>query len=242
MVEPDLTEELRGATLGISLLVIVYYLNGAAFLGLLGVRVKQAVARKGSVDQDRALDPRRCEHRVPIGGAKGARDRKLPVLTNDAMNAQHPRQILDPNDAFYNSIGGGDTEVPEWNYSLRGMADRELLAAAAEAGFEAHGLDISEAAAEMCRARGLRAVSGDFLTAETDAPFDVITMWDVIEHLPDPVSFVRRAVEQQRLHSHHRYLLSERDERFDHYGIIGESRPIRTKYKPLYVSVCSIIS
>ncbi|HEX6322383.1 MAG TPA: sigma-54 dependent transcriptional regulator [Vicinamibacterales bacterium] len=38
---------------------------------------------------------------------------------------------------------------------------------------------------------------------------------------------VRRAVEQQRLHSHHRYLLSERDERFDHYGIIGESRPIK---------------
>ncbi|MEX2273157.1 MAG: sigma-54 dependent transcriptional regulator [Vicinamibacterales bacterium] len=38
---------------------------------------------------------------------------------------------------------------------------------------------------------------------------------------------VRRAVEQQRLHHHHRYLLSERDEQFDHYGIIGKSRPIQ---------------
>ena len=26
---------------------------------------------------------------------------------------------LDPNDEFYNSIGGGDVEVPEWNYSFR---------------------------------------------------------------------------------------------------------------------------
>ena len=37
---------------------------------------------------------------------------------------------------------------------------------------------------------------------------------------------VRRAVDQQRLQHHHRYLLSERDERFDHYGIIGRSRAI----------------
>ncbi len=74
-----------------------------------------------------------------------------------------------------------------------GCGNGEFLAAAAEAGFEAHGIDLSEAAAQMCRARGLRAVSGDFLTAALDAPFDAITMWDVIEHLPDPVSFVRRA-------------------------------------------------
>jgi|GEM_PF-2329841 len=79
-----------------------------------------------------------------------------------------------------------------------GCGNGEFLAAAAEAGFEAHGIDISEAAAEMCRARGLRAVSGDFLSAPTEAPFDAITMWDVIEHLPDPVSFVRRAVELLR--------------------------------------------
>jgi DNA-binding NtrC family response regulator len=42
---------------------------------------------------------------------------------------------------------------------------------------------------------------------------------------------VRRAVDQQRLHHHHRYLLSERDEQFDHYGIIGKSRPIQDVIK-----------
>jgi len=74
-----------------------------------------------------------------------------------------------------------------------GCGNGEFLAAASEAGYDAHGIDISEAAAEMCRARGLNAFSGDFLTADTGAPYDAVTMWDVIEHLPDPVGFVRRA-------------------------------------------------
>jgi DNA-binding NtrC family response regulator len=35
---------------------------------------------------------------------------------------------------------------------------------------------------------------------------------------------VRRALEHQRLRTEYRYLVSERDEQFDHYGIIGRSR------------------
>ena len=35
---------------------------------------------------------------------------------------------------------------------------------------------------------------------------------------------VRRALEHQRLRTEHRYLRGERDEQFDHYGIIGRSR------------------
>jgi two-component system, NtrC family, response regulator AtoC len=35
---------------------------------------------------------------------------------------------------------------------------------------------------------------------------------------------VRRALEHQRLRTQHRYLLSEQDEAFDHYGIVGRSR------------------
>jgi DNA-binding NtrC family response regulator len=37
---------------------------------------------------------------------------------------------------------------------------------------------------------------------------------------------VRRALDHQRLTSGYRYLLNERDEQFDHYGIIGRSRAI----------------
>src|SRR2546426_2652175 len=35
---------------------------------------------------------------------------------------------------------------------------------------------------------------------------------------------VRRALDHQRLRTEYRYLLSERDEQFDHYGVIGRSR------------------
>ena len=35
---------------------------------------------------------------------------------------------------------------------------------------------------------------------------------------------VRRALDHQRLRSEYRYMVSERDEQFDHYGIIGRSR------------------
>ena len=38
---------------------------------------------------------------------------------------------------------------------------------------------------------------------------------------------VRRAVELQRLRGQHRYLLSEREEDFNHYGIVGRSRALQ---------------
>ena len=38
---------------------------------------------------------------------------------------------------------------------------------------------------------------------------------------------VSRAVEHQRLHRQHRYLISELDEAFDHYGIVGRSRAMQ---------------
>jgi DNA-binding NtrC family response regulator len=37
----------------------------------------------------------------------------------------------------------------------------------------------------------------------------------------------RRAIDLQRLRSEHRYLLSEREEEFDHYGIVGRSRAMQ---------------
>ena len=36
-----------------------------------------------------------------------------------------------------------------------------------------------------------------------------------------------RAIELGRLRTHHDYLITERDEQFDHYGIVGRSRPVQ---------------
>ena len=45
-----------------------------------------------------------------------------------------------------------------------------------------------------------------------------------IDHLLVTIS---RAIEHQRLRTQHRYLLSERDEEFNHYGIVGRSRSMQ---------------
>jgi SAM-dependent methyltransferase len=60
-------------------------------------------------------------------------------------------------------------------------------------GYEAEGIDISEASAEICRARGLNVRVADFLTVDFGKKFDLITMWDVVAHLRDPAAFFRRA-------------------------------------------------
>jgi two-component system response regulator AtoC len=45
-----------------------------------------------------------------------------------------------------------------------------------------------------------------------------------VDHLLVTIS---RAIEHQRLRTEHRYLLSERDEEFSHYGIVGRSRTMQ---------------
>jgi 2-polyprenyl-3-methyl-5-hydroxy-6-metoxy-1,4-benzoquinol methylase len=58
---------------------------------------------------------------------------------------------------------------------------------AANHGWDAQGLEPSRWAIEQARARGLRVVQGTLDTVDLPgAYFDVVTLWDVIEHLTDP--------------------------------------------------------
>jgi 2-polyprenyl-3-methyl-5-hydroxy-6-metoxy-1,4-benzoquinol methylase len=55
-------------------------------------------------------------------------------------------------------------------------------------GWETLGIDLSESASGYARKRmGLKVITGDFLEVELPPrAFDVITLWDVLEHLPTP--------------------------------------------------------
>jgi SAM-dependent methyltransferase len=74
-----------------------------------------------------------------------------------------------------------------------GCGNGEFLRAALDAGLAAEGFDVSEAAADFCRRRGLTARAGDFQKATFERTFDVITFWDVLEHLLDPVAALQKA-------------------------------------------------
>lgn len=65
---------------------------------------------------------------------------------------------------------------------------------AADHGWEAWGVEPSRWAVEEARKRGLRMIQGTLATVGLpDGSFDVVTMWDVIEHLTDPLQELRRA-------------------------------------------------
>ena len=58
---------------------------------------------------------------------------------------------------------------------------------AQDAGFAAEGLELSEWACEQARALGLTIHNETLASrAESDARYDIVTMWDVVEHLHDP--------------------------------------------------------
>ena len=60
---------------------------------------------------------------------------------------------------------------------------------AQERGWQAVGVEPSRWAVEQGRQRGLRMIQGTLRDAELDsASFDVVTMWDVVEHLLDPLA------------------------------------------------------
>jgi SAM-dependent methyltransferase len=66
---------------------------------------------------------------------------------------------------------------------------------AKQAGYSVEGIDVSPASTQLCKQKGLYARSGDFLTERFDGKFDLVTMWDVVEHLRNPGAFLERARE-----------------------------------------------
>lgn len=71
-----------------------------------------------------------------------------------------------------------------------GCGNGVFLEEAVAAGYRAEGFDASEASARRCRSKGLTAAAGDFLAQPQPGVFDCITMWDVLEHLPEPQGFL----------------------------------------------------
>jgi len=68
-----------------------------------------------------------------------------------------------------------------------GCARGDFLAYATAQGFTVQGVDLNPRLAEEARGRGFDVVTGD-LRELALPPADAVTMWDVIEHVDDPVA------------------------------------------------------
>jgi 2-polyprenyl-3-methyl-5-hydroxy-6-metoxy-1,4-benzoquinol methylase len=68
-----------------------------------------------------------------------------------------------------------------------------MVELAKQSGWDAWGVEPSTWAADQARARGLHVITGTMAEAGLeDNYFDVVTMWDVIEHLTDPAAEIKQ--------------------------------------------------
>lgn len=68
-----------------------------------------------------------------------------------------------------------------------GCGDGDFLCAMKRRGWHAEGVELSTEKRQKLTARGLLIHAPDTLQQLPDASFDVITLWHVLEHLPDPM-------------------------------------------------------
>lgn len=73
-----------------------------------------------------------------------------------------------------------------------GCGGGHFLSIAGRFGYDAEGIDASPLAAALCRQRGMNARTGDLSAIELSERFDVITLWDVVEHLDQPCAVLHR--------------------------------------------------
>jgi len=75
-----------------------------------------------------------------------------------------------------------------------GVGDGGFLAEALKAGYTCEGTELSQTGANFAKEKGIQVRMGQFTDLEwPENHFDVITLWHVLEHLPNPGEAVRHA-------------------------------------------------
>jgi 2-polyprenyl-3-methyl-5-hydroxy-6-metoxy-1,4-benzoquinol methylase len=77
-----------------------------------------------------------------------------------------------------------------------GCATGRFLTAAAERGWQTEGVELNGDTAEIARDAGHEVTIGTLENLGPTEQFDTITMWDVVEHVSDPLSLLKAARER----------------------------------------------
>jgi len=88
------------------------------------------------------------------------------------------------------------TNIKQKKWLDVGCATGDYMIAAKPFVDEIHGIEISKYAASLAKMRGLHNITvGDFLLLEMKPEeFDLVSMWDIIEHVRDPVAALKQAM------------------------------------------------
>lgn len=136
---------------------------------------------------------RSCGHLYTEGWFDAERQQRLFARANAHQVAganvetarHHAAAIVERVSTVRGEIGGRWLDV--------GFGDGALFTTAAEFGYEAVGIDVRGDSQQTLCAMGYDARQADFLDFEDDGPFDVVSMADVLEHLPRPAEGLARA-------------------------------------------------
>lgn len=136
-----------------------------------------------------------------------------PLPTQEALAAAYP-----PDYACYRQGPGNPWSELAFRVGLRrlvravervrpapgklldvGCGTGAFLEAMRARGWEVWGVEPHPGAAAQCRARGLEVLQAEFSSGQwPPGTFDVITMWHVLEHVPDPRGFLGAAAQVLR--------------------------------------------
>ncbi len=124
---------------------------------------------------------------------------------SDQLKALYSSGFYEPQSARAGTLVGAIHAANSWlrMHELDGLPPRRLLdigsgkghflAAASAAGWDVVGVEFAGPGARETEQRyGLPVVLGDIRDVELDGRFDAVTLWHVLEHLPDPGAVLDR--------------------------------------------------
>ncbi|MGI9577455.1 MAG: class I SAM-dependent methyltransferase [Microthrixaceae bacterium] len=74
-----------------------------------------------------------------------------------------------------------------------GCATGRFLHHARDRGWIVRGVELNDDTASIARGSGLKVTTGTLADMDSSETFDAITMWDVVEHVPEPLELLRDA-------------------------------------------------